>query len=62
MREKLLKIYGRTLAAEMFGNRKLFDETTIMNDEELKLMNLYSYFDVHKQSLFFIRFILPFHY
>lgn len=45
VREKLMKLYGRVTAEEMFGNRRLFDNTTIMNDDELKLMGLFKSFD-----------------
>jgi len=31
-----LEVYGKVLAAEMLGNSRLFDDTTIMSDEELK--------------------------
>lgn len=41
MREKIKIIYGQELAAEMLGNSRNFDETYIMSDEELKLMNLF---------------------
>lgn len=41
-----MKLYGRVTAEEMFGNRRLFDNTTIMNDDELKLMGLFKSFDV----------------
>ncbi|KAL4430319.1 hypothetical protein ABPG74_019478 [Tetrahymena malaccensis] len=45
IREKLIKIFGKKVVKLMMGNRYLFDNTTIMTDEELKLMGLYSPFD-----------------
>ena len=41
IREKLKNIYGKDIAENMFNGKNLFDNTTIMDDEELQLMNLY---------------------
>ncbi|EGR30548.1 hypothetical protein IMG5_129652 [Ichthyophthirius multifiliis] len=41
IREKLKIIYGRDVAGKMFAGEDLFDEYTIMNDDELKKQNLF---------------------